>query len=307
MPTALITHSIFAEHEMLPGHPENPHRLRVIHEHLLRLGVSDFLLHVDAPMARKEQLERVHSARHIENLASLSPRHGLAFIDGDTSMNPSTLEAAWRAAGGAALATDMVLKGEAHNAFCALRPPGHHAERHRAMGFCFFNNIAVAAAQALEEHHLDRVAILDFDVHHGNGTENIFHEDERVMVCSIYQHPLYPYINTPYFPGRLINTPLLGGAGGEEFRRAVNNIWLPELDAFRPQLVLISAGFDAHRDDPLAGLNLLDADYAWITDVAMELAQRHAGGRIVSCLEGGYDLGVLSRCVPLHIKKLAAL
>ena len=201
----------------------------------------------------------------------------------------------------------MVLKGDVQNAFCTLRPPGHHAERHRAMGFCFFNNIAVAAAQALEEHRLKRVAILDFDVHHGNGTENIFRQDERVMVCSIYQYPLYPYINTPYIPGHLINTPLPDGSGSKEFRQAVNNIWLPELDSFQPEMILISAGFDAHRDDPLAGLNLLDADFAWITDVAMALAQRHAGGRIVSCLEGGYDLGVLSRCVPLHIKKLAAL
>jgi acetoin utilization deacetylase AcuC-like enzyme len=307
MPTALITHSIFSEHEMLPGHPENPHRLRVIHEHLLRLGISDFLLHADAPMAAREQIERVHSGSHIDNLAEHSPRHGLAFIDGDTSMNPSTLEAAWRAAGGAALATDMVLSGKVHNAFCALRPPGHHAERHRAMGFCFFNNIAVAAAQALEVHHLSRVAILDFDVHHGNGTENIFRNDERVMVCSVYQYPLYPFIDTAYMPGHLINTPLPGGAGSKEFRHAVSDIWLPELDSFQPEMVLISAGFDAHRDDPLAGLNLVDSDFEWITDVAMQLAQRHAGGRLVSCLEGGYDLGVLSRCVPMHIKKLAAL
>jgi acetoin utilization deacetylase AcuC-like enzyme len=307
MPTAFITHSIFEQHEMLPGHPENPRRLQVIHEHLLRLGIADFLLHVEAPLAAREQLEQVHSSGHIDNISDHAPKHGLAFIDGDTSMNPHTLEAAWRAAGGAAAATDMVLNGKVHNAFCALRPPGHHAERHQAMGFCFFNNIAVAAAQALEVHGLERVAILDFDVHHGNGTEDIFSPDPRVMVCSSYQYPLYPYINRPNQPGHLINTPLPSGAGSTEFRSAVNQRWLPELETFEPEMVFISAGFDAHRDDPLAGLNLLDGDFEWITEVAMQLADKHAGGRIVSCLEGGYDLGVLSRCVPAHIKKLAAL
>ena len=307
MPTAFITHSKFSEHEMLPGHPENPHRLRVIEEHLARLGLADFLVHVDAPMATRDQVERVHSSSHIENLARHSPSHGLAFIDSDTAMNPDTLEAAWRAAGGAAAATDMVLAGKVQNAFCALRPPGHHAERNRAMGFCFFNNVAVAAAQALEAHHLTRVAILDFDVHHGNGTIDIFRDDPRVMVCSSYQYPLYPFVDTPSEPGRLVNTPLLTGAGSDEFRQAIRQRWLPELNAFKPQLVLISAGFDAHRDDPLAELNLTDSDFDWITDVAMKVAEEHARGRIVSCLEGGYSLEVLSRCVPSHIRKLAAL
>lgn len=307
MPTALITHSIFSKHEMLPGHPENPHRLRVIGEHLSRLGLADFLLHADAPMATRTQIERVHTDSHIENIARHSPKHGLAFIDSDTSMNPDTLEAAWRAAGGAALATDMVLSGKVHNAFCALRPPGHHAERNLAMGFCFFNNVAVAAAQALEAHHLDRVAILDFDVHHGNGTEDIFQDDHRVMVCSSYQHPFYPHRDRPSQPGHLVNTPLQRGAGSTEFREAVRERWLPELNEFQPEMVFISAGFDAHRDDPLAELNLTDADFDWITGVAMEVAAEHAQGRIVSCLEGGYSLEVLSRCVPAHIKKLAAL
>ena len=307
MATAFITHSKFSAHEMLPGHPENPHRLRVIGEHLARLGIADFLVHVDAPMATREQVERAHSASHIENLAHHAPKHGLAFIDSDTAMNPDTLEAAWRAAGGAALATDMVMEGKAHNAFCALRPPGHHAERNKAMGFCFFNNIAIAAAQALEAHHLTRVAILDFDVHHGNGTEDIFRDDNRVMVCSSYQHPLYPFLDPASVPGRLVNTPLPRGAGSDQFRQAISDHWLPELNAFKPQLVLISAGYDAHRDDPLADLNLTDSDYDWITDVAMRVAEEHAGGRIVSCLEGGYSLEVLSRCVPAHIKNLAAL
>jgi acetoin utilization deacetylase AcuC-like enzyme len=307
MPTAFITHSKFSEHEMLPGHPENPHRLRVIGEHLARLGIADFLVHVDAPMATPRQVARVHSASHIENLAHHAPKHGLAFIDADTAMNPDTLEAAWRAAGGAALATDMVMEGKVHNAFCALRPPGHHAERNKAMGFCFFNNVAVAAAQAIYAHHLTRVAILDFDVHHGNGTEDIFKDDKRVMVCSSYQYPLYPFLNPQSVPGRLVNTPLPTGAGSEEFRRAISDYWIPELNRFKPQLVLISAGFDAHRDDPLADLNLTDGDYDWITGVAMRIAEEHAGGRIVSCLEGGYSLEVLSRCVPAHIKKLAAL
>jgi len=307
MTTALITHSIFSRHEMIPGHPESPQRLSAIEDQLIRLGIADFLVHAEAPRASRQQLERVHSPGLIDLLNAMSPEEGLAHIDPDTSMNKFTLEAAWHAAGATVHAVEIIMAGQVRNAFCCVRPPGHHAERNQAMGFCFFNNIAVAAAAALEEHGLERVAILDFDVHHGNGTENIFIDDSRVMVCSTYQHPLYPYSGAPSIPGHVVNVPLPEGTGSEAYREAIEERWLPELNAFQPQMVLISAGFDAHREDPLAGLCLVDADYEWLTGQAMTIADRYAKGRIVSALEGGYSLPALSRCVPLHIRTLAAL
>jgi len=292
---------------MVPGHPESPQRLSAIEDQLNRLGIADFLVHVEAPRASRSQLERVHSPGLIDLLSAISPREGLVQVDPDTAMNQYTLEAAWRAAGAAVKAVEMVMSKQVRNAFCCVRPPGHHAERKQAMGFCFFNNIAVAAASALEEHGLERVAILDFDVHHGNGTEDIFMHDNRVLVCSSYQHPLYPYSGAPSIPGHMVNVPLPEGTGSAAYRSAILETWLPELEAFQPQMVLISAGFDAHREDPLAGLCLVDADYEWLTELAMNVADRYAEGRIVSALEGGYSLTALSRCVPLHIRKLAAL
>ena len=223
------------------------------------------------------------------------------------SMNPHSLEAALRAAGAAVLATDKVANGEMENAFCAVRPPGHHAERGRAMGFCMINSVAVAAAHALAHHCLERVAVIDFDVHHGNGTEDIFRDEPRVMMASTFQHPFYPYSGTQGRSERMVNIPLAAGSDGRALRAAVEQHWLPALNAFKPEMLFISAGFDAHREDPLAMLNWNEADYTWVTQQLMALARDHAGGRIVSMLEGGYDLSALGRSVAVHVKALAGL
>jgi acetoin utilization deacetylase AcuC-like enzyme len=288
---------------MGPGHPECPERIAVIQDELIGLGLADFLPFVEAPAATRADLERVHGRSHVAAMFERAPRDGVIQIDPDTFMSAGTLEAALRAAGAVIHATDLVLGGKARNAFCNVRPPGHHAERDAAMGFCFFNNVAVGVAHALAAG-LARVAVLDFDAHHGNGTENIFLDDRRVMVCSSYQHPLYPYSGADTIPGHLINTPLPPGAGGEEFRAAVSTLWLPEIERFRPEMVFVSAGFDAHAADPLTDLRFQDADYAWVTAHIVEVAHRHAGDRIVSALEGGYDLPALARCAALHVKGL---
>ena len=235
------------------------------------------------------------------------PARGLVHLDPDTAMNPHTMKAAKRAAGAAVLATDRVIRGQAEAAFCSVRPPGHHAERARAMGFCLFNNVAVAAAHALEGHGLKRVAIVDFDVHHGNGTEDIFRDDPRVLMVSTFQHPFYPYSGIEGRSERMVNIPLAAHSGGREFRDAVERHWLPALDAFRPEMLFVSAGFDAHRDDGMAMLNLVEADYAWVTERIKEAAGRTAGGRIVSVLEGGYELHALGRSVATHLKVLGDL
>ncbi len=227
-------------------------------------------------------------------------------IDPDTWMGPATLAAALRAAGAVIRATDLVLGGTARNAFCNVRPPGHHAERAAAMGFCFFNNVAAGVARALAAG-VERVAVVDFDAHHGNGTEDIFAAEPRVMVCSSFQHPFYPYTARATIPGRLINTPLPAGAGSEAFRAAVTEAWLPELERFRPEMIFVSAGFDAHADDPLTDLRFQDADYDWVTARIAELAERSAHGRIVSALEGGYDLPALGRCAALHVRRLMGI
>jgi len=304
MSMAFISHPACRLHQMGEGHPEQPARVGAIADRLHARGLYDFLLHHEAPRATVEQLARVHPREHIELLAMKSPAEGLAYLDPDTAMCPETLEAALRAAGANVLATDLVLSGQVQRAFCNVRPPGHHAEHDTAMGFCFFNNVAVAAAHALESHGLQRVAILDFDVHLGNGTEDIFKRDERVLLCSTFQYPLYPDLNPPSIPGRIVNCPLPSGSGSEAFRAAVANEWLPALEQFAPQLVLISAGFDAHAADPLADLRLTVADYAWVTDVACRVADRHAGGRVVSTLEGGYDLTALATSAAAHIERL---
>lgn len=303
MSTAWISHPACLQHEMSPGHPESPERLRAIEHELHVQGLFDFLQQHEAPLATREQLERVHSRAHIEELFARAPAEGLVMLDPDTLMNPATLEAALRAAGAAVLATELVMSGGARNAFCAVRPPGHHAEHDAAMGFCFFNNVAVGAAHALDAG-LARVAVLDFDVHHGNGTEDIFADEPRVLLCSSFQHPYYPGKAGRSVPGRRVNTPLAAGSGSEAFRSAVTGQWLPEIERFAPQMLFVSAGFDAHRDDPLASLRLGDDDYAWITREITALAARHCAGRVVSTLEGGYDLGVLARCVTLHIRGL---
>lgn len=289
---------------MITGHPEQPARLGAIEDQLRAQGIYDFLRHYEAPRASEEQLLRVHPQQHIDRLRASSPEQGLVGIDPDTTMCPGTLEAALRAAGANVLATDLVMQGAMKKAFCNVRPPGHHAEHDRAMGFCFFNNVAVGAAHAMAEHGLERVAILDFDVHFGNGTAEIFEDDERVLLCSTYEHPLYPDLNPPTVPGRSINCALPAGSGSAQFRAAVSEHWHPALEAFAPQLIFVSAGFDAHAGDPLADLQLTVDDYAWITKLICELADRYANGRVVSTLEGGYDLSALATCAFAHIDGL---
>ena len=304
MALAFVTHSDCLLHEMGEGHPERPERLSAIEDRLIASRLDYVISRYEAPLATPEQLLRVHDAAYLKALEEVAPSAGLLQIDPDTAMNPHTLRAALRAAGAGVLATDLVISGDAGAAFCAVRPPGHHAERARAMGFCFFNNVAVAAAHALESHGLSRVAIADFDVHHGNGTEDMFHDDPRVLMVSIFQHPFYPGSGVDGRSERMVNIPLPAGAGSEEFRAAVENEWLPALRRFEPQMLFVSAGFDAHRDDGMAFLRFAEADYAWVTGHLRRVAQAYASGRIVSFLEGGYNLQVLGRCVAAHLNEL---
>jgi acetoin utilization deacetylase AcuC-like enzyme len=304
--TAYITHPDCLLHNMGASHPECPARLQAVDDQLIVSGLGNFLLHAEAPLAQRKHLERVHDLRYIEAIESTVPQDGLVHLDPDTAMCPHTLKAALRAAGAAVMAADMVMSGEAETAFCNIRPPGHHAERGRAMGFCVFNNVAVAAAHALGHHGLKRVAIADFDVHHGNGTEAAFHEDPRVMLCSTFQHPYYPYSGADSGNDHIINVPLPAMTDGRGFRDAVERLWMPALEAFKPELVFVSAGFDAHKDDPLAYLKLDDEDYRWVTEQLVDVAERHAQGRVVSTLEGGYNTDALGRCVVEHVRALSA-
>lgn len=307
MITAYLTHPSSLRHDMGAGHPECPARIQAIEDQLIASGLMPFLDRQEAPSATVEQLQRVHGSDYVESIFRASPREGLVYLDADTAMNPYTLEAALHAAGAAVKGVDLVMSNEAANVFCNIRPPGHHAGRNSAAGFCIFNNVAVAAAHALEHHGLSRVAIADFDVHHGNGTDEIFHDDGRVMLCSTFRHPYYPYAGANSGNEHIINVPLAAGATGEVFRAAVTGHWLPALEQFKPQLLLISAGFDAHREDDMGGLALGDADYSWITVILKDIAKRHAQGRIVSSLEGGYELHALGRSAATHIKILSEL
>ena len=293
-------------HDMGPYHPECPDRLAAIGDRLIASGVVGHLDHHTAPSATREQLLRVHEADYLDSVEAASPTSGLAYLDPDTALCPDSLTAAKHAAGAVVLGVDLVVAGTCRNAFCAVRPPGHHAERSRAMGFCVINSVAVAAAHALAVHGLERVAIVDFDVHHGNGTEDIFADDPRVLMVGTFQYPLYPYSGVEPRGPNMLNVPLEPGSGSDAFREVVRERLVPALDAFRPQLVLISAGFDAHRDDPLAGLELADADYAWVTEQLMQVAARHAQGRVVSTLEGGYALAALGRSAVEHVRTLLA-
>lgn len=304
--TAYISHSDCLKHDMGPYHPESPQRLIAIETALRTTGLLSQLHRFDAPQATVEQLMRVHTPDYIESIFHASPTTGMVALDADTAMNPFTLNAALRAAGAVVLATDLVLSGKVDNAFCAVRPPGHHAESDRAMGFCLFNNIAVGAAHAIQRHRLQRVAILDFDVHHGNGSEEIFRNHPGVMLCSTFQHPFYPYCGADSSGDRMINVPLPRGSDGAVFRQAVTDHWLPALDRFNPEMIFVSAGFDAHRDDEMSQLYLGDDDYVWITQQIRSIANRYAQGRIVSALEGGYELQSLGRCVAEHIRVLLA-
>jgi acetoin utilization deacetylase AcuC-like enzyme len=304
MTIAYITHPACRRHDMGREHPESPARLAAIEDRLLSTGLELVLRHHEAPAASHEQLVRVHDEAYVQRVFALAPKEGLVWLDPDTAMNPHSLDAALRAAGAAVLAADLVLGGSTYCAFCNVRPPGHHAGRAGAMGFCIFNNVAVGAAHALSQHGLERVAIVDFDVHHGNGTEEIFRDERRVLFCSSFQHPFYPFSDTVREGERLVKAPLAAGSNGHRFRDAIREHWLAALDAFRPELVCISAGFDAHHQDPMAELNLTERDYTWVTHEIKKIADAHAGGRIISLLEGGYALPALGRSAAAHINAL---
>jgi acetoin utilization deacetylase AcuC-like enzyme len=307
MATAFITHADCLRHDMGSYHPECPARLAAIEDQLIASGIGQYLVHHEAPRATIEQLTRVHPRQYVAALEAAAPSRGIVHLDPDTAMSPGTWDAALRAAGAAVLATDLVLRGEVESAFCSVRPPGHHATRDRAMGFCLFNNVAIAARHALDAHRLERVAVIDFDVHHGNGTEEIFAGDRRVLMASTFQHPFYPYSGTDNPGPNMVNVPLAAGTGSAGFRAAVTERWLPALEAFKPQMILFSAGFDAHVEDDMAMLRLVDGDYAWVTEQVKQVADRHAGGRIVSVLEGGYALSALGRSVVQHLRALGGL
>ena len=307
MACAVITHPDCLKHEMGSHHPERPERLGAIEDQLIASGVGPHLTRFEAPLASDEQLARVHPIEYVRAIREAAPEHGTVHLDPDTAMNPFTLQAALRAAGAAVLAADLVLEKKVSSAFCAVRPPGHHACRARPMGFCIFNNVAVAAAHALEAHGLERVAVIDFDVHHGNGTEDIFEGDPRVLMASTFQHPFYPYSGTDDPASNMFNVPLAAGSGGRELRKAVDEVWLPALQDFRPELILFSAGFDAHAEDDMAMLRFVDSDYAWVTRQVKQVAERYGEGRMVSVLEGGYALPALGRSAVEHLRVLAGI
>ncbi len=312
--TGYFSHGDCRKHEMGPGHPECPERLDAIEDRLLASGVGDVLDRREAAPASLDDIELAHDRMFVASLRGLSetlreelaaggPTH--AQIDPDTSINVFTWDAALRGAGLALAATDAVIAGELENAFCAVRPPGHHAGRQQAMGFCFLNNVAIAARYALERHGLKRVAIVDFDVHHGNGTEDIVAGDDRILMVSFYQHPFYPYGGARSDAANLVNLPVPAYTKGMAIRELVEAAWIPRLEAHRPEMIFISAGFDAHREDDLGQLGLVEQDFAWITDRIKDVARRHSGKRIVSCLEGGYNLSALGRSVVAHLRVLA--
>ena len=305
--TAFISHRECALHDMGELHPETPSRLAAISDHMIAQGLDHYFTFYDAPLATFEQLMRVHTAAHLERLKRLSPQQGITHLDPDTAMNPHTWQAALRAAGAGVLAVDLVMSGQAGNAFCCVRPPGHHAGRDYAMGFCFFNNVAVAAAHALKAHGLSRVAIVDFDVHHGNGTEDCFARDDHVLMVGMFQHPFFPYCGTEGDAFNMVNVPMPGGTDSDAFRQMVSDSWLPRLHEFAPEMVLISAGFDAHYEDDLGGMRLFEKDYAWVTEQLMLAAGESARGRVVSVLEGGYVQSALARSAAAHLRVLAGI
>ncbi|MDH5204569.1 MAG: histone deacetylase family protein [Hylemonella sp.] len=314
--TGYFTHPDCRKHEMGPDHPECPERLDAIEDRLLISGVSDAVLRLEAPLAAVDLLALAHDASHVAALQAVHQRlvearrtggARYAQLDPDTLMNADSWTAILRSAGAALAATDAVMAGDLQNAFCAVRPPGHHACRDHAMGFCFINNVALAAKYALQRHGLSRVAIVDFDVHHGNGTEDIVAGDERILMASFYQHPFYPEGGSSSGATNLLNLPVPAYSDGKVVRELIEQQWLPRLDQHRPELIFISAGFDAHREDDLGQMGLVESDYAWITERIMAVAARHAQGRLVSCLEGGYNLSALGRSVEAHLRVLAGV
>lgn len=304
MTLAFISHPDCALPQLGDQHPESPQRLSAIEDQLLASGLEFAIRRHDAPFATREQLCRAHAASYVEHIFSAAPTEGIVWLDQSTSMVPHSLNAALRAAGAVVFGVDLVMSGQTRAAFCNVRPPGHHAEHDHAMGYCIFNNVAVGAAHALHAHALERVAIVDFDAHHGNGTESIFRDNPRVLYCSTFQHPCYPHhdIETAY--ANIVDVPLPAETTGAEFRVAVEARWLPRLEQFRPQLILISAGFDAHIEDDMADLCLRESDFTWVTKVIYDCAERHAAGRVVSVLEGGYTLPALGRSVAAHLNAL---
>jgi acetoin utilization deacetylase AcuC-like enzyme len=309
MTTLLYSHPSSAAHDPGPGHPESPARIRAILtllEREERKGALMGMARAEAPRATREQLERAHSGRYVEAILGAEPASGYRRLDPDTVMSPGSGEAALRGAGGACAAVGAVVGGEARNAFCAHRPPGHHAEPERAMGFCLFNSVAIGALEALAVHAVARVSIFDFDVHHGNGTQAIFAQEPRVQYLSTHQWPLYPGTGArdEVGVGNIVNRPLPAGTGSKDWRHVVEADILPAIDGFAPELIMISAGFDAHRADPLAMLELVEDDYGWVTRELMALAERHAAGRVVSVLEGGYDLTALANSCLAHLNAL---
>jgi len=302
MSLAYISHPDCLLHDMGQRHPERPARLSAINDRLIASGLDMALHHYNAPLIEREILEAVHDPEYVARVFAAAPGKELLWLDEDTATGEHSLQAAQRAAGAAVMAVDLVMTGKAGKAFCGVRPPGHHAEYGRAMGFCFFNNVAIAAHHALTRYGLERVAIVDFDVHHCNGTEDIWAGDPRVLLCSTFQHPFYPHTGHECSAANVLNVPLPAGADGAVFRRAVEENWLPRLASFAPELVIVSAGFDAHQADDMANLNLIDSDYAWVTRRLCEQADVSASGRIVSSLEGGYELHALARSVEAHLK-----
>ena len=306
MSTLLITHRAGYGHDMGPGHPERPDRLRVI-ERVLEMERFQPLLRDQAPRGDDEKILRVHPQAYIDRLRANAPTEGVVEIDQDTVMAPGSLEAAYCSLGGACFAVDEVMSRVVKNAFVAMRPPGHHAERVTPMGFCFFNNAAIAVRHAQAVHGAGRVAVIDFDVHHGNGTQDIFYNDPSVMFCSVHEMPLYPGTGAKTETGEhdnVVNAPLAAGDGSEQFKAAFTDVILPRLHNFAPDLVVISAGFDCHRRDPLANINCVESDYAWVTEKLLDVGEKHAGGRVVSLLEGGYDLQGLASSVAMHVVTL---
>ncbi len=312
--TGYFTHPTCWKHEMGQGHPECPQRLDAIQDRLLISGLDMALTAMEAPEASLSDIELAHDRMYIASLRGLSdrlleemqaggPAH--SHLDADTSINAFTWQAALRSAGAAIAATDAVLAGDLENAFCAVRPPGHHATHKQAMGFCFFNNVAVAAKHALDRHGLQRVAVVDFDVHHGNGTEDILSGDPRALMVSFFQHPFYPHSGTEHPASNMVNVPVPAYTKGMDIREIVEAYWVPRLEEFKAEMIFISAGFDAHREDDMGQLGLTEQDYSWITYRIRQIAQRHAKGRIVSCLEGGYALSALGRSVEAHLRVLA--
>ncbi|MBL1140690.1 MAG: histone deacetylase family protein [Proteobacteria bacterium] len=304
MTIAFITHHDCLYHEIDEEHPEASARLDAINDQIIASGIDIALEYVEPPLATNEQLTRVHDKNYIESIFRQAPETGRVDLDSDTSMNPHSLNAALRSAGAVIEAVDSIQSGKMSRAFCCVRPPGHHAEKSNAMGFCIFNNVAVGAAHALESYGMQRVAIVDFDVHHGNGTEDIFQEESRILFCSSFQHPFYPFTDLENHAENIIKIPLDAGSKGAEFRQNMEQFCLPQLEKFKPELIFISAGFDAHREDDMSHVSLVEEDYIWITSKLAEVANKYAQGKIISVLEGGYSLSALGRSVVAHIKAM---